>query len=116
MNRRTFLKMSAALPVASSMFTPLTVSSARAQQKEFMPRPGVWKTYEVTTRVEVVKPAGVSRVWVPIPVVESDYQKVAGNTWSGNAKVMDRATDAQFGAAMVYAEWPASESAPVLDV
>lgn len=115
MNRRTFLKLSATLP-AASMLAPGVASIARAQHKGFAPRPGVWRTYETTTRVEIVKPNGVTRVWVPVPVVESDYQKVQGNKWSGNAKVMEPASDAQYGAAMVYAEWPASESAPVLEV
>ncbi len=115
MDRRSFLKLAATLPVASTL-TPLTVSIARAQQREFTPRPGAWKTYEITTRVEVIKPAGVARVWVPVPVVDADYQKVLGSTWSGNAKVLERATDPQFGAAMVYAEWLATETAPVVEV
>jgi hypothetical protein len=47
------------------------VARARAQQKEFNPRPGAWRTYEVTTRVEVVKPAGVTRAWLPVPSVSA---------------------------------------------
>ena len=115
MNRRTFLKLSATLPAAATL-TPGIVSIARAQQKDFNPRPGTWRTYQITTRVEVVKPAGVTRVWVPLPVVEAEYQKPLGNTWSGNAKVMEWATDPQYGAGMVYAKWPSGESAPALEV
>jgi transglutaminase-like putative cysteine protease len=70
----------------------------------------------MTTRVEIVKPAGVSRAWIPVPVVNSDYQKVVGTTWSGNAKVMERVSDPRYGADMLYAEWPAAESAPVIEV
>src|ERR1043166_8969664 len=114
MNRRAFLKLSAALPAVSSL--PGIAPIARAQQKEFNPKPGTWRTYEVTTRVEIVKPSGVSRTWIPLPAVESDYQKVLGSKWSGNAKVMESAADAQYGAAMVFAEWPASEQQPVVEV
>ena len=39
MNRRTFLKLSAAVP-AASVFAPRMVSIAAAQQKDFTPRPG----------------------------------------------------------------------------
>ena len=116
MNRRSFLKLSAALPAVSALSHLSGPSIARAQPKEFVPRPGTWRTYEVTTRIELLKPAGVSRVWVPLPSVESDYQRVLESKWSGNAKLMERVADPQYAAGMVHAEWPASESAPVLEV
>src|ERR1051326_8858172 len=114
MNRRTFLKLSAMAPVAAQL--PGTLSSASAQQKEFAPRPGTWRAYEITTRVEVLKPVGVTRAWIPLPVVESDYQKPQGSKWSGNAKVLEAANDPQYGAGMVFAEWAASEPAPFVEV
>ena len=113
MHRRTFLKISATLPAWSSL---ASASRVQAQQREFHPRPGTWRTYEIVTRIEVVKPAGVTRVWVPLPVVESDYQKLQGNKWSGNAKAMEHVTDPQYGAGMLYAEWAADEPAPVVEV
>jgi transglutaminase-like putative cysteine protease len=113
MHRRTFLKLSATLPVWSSL---APVARAQAEPREFAPRPGTWRSYEVTTRIELLKPAGVSRVWVPLPVIESDYQKVLGNTWSGNAKVMESVADPRYGAGMVYAEWGPDEKAPVVEV
>ena len=116
MNRRSFLKLSAALPAVSALSHLSGPSIARAQPKEFVPRPGTWRTYEVTTRIELLKPAGVARVWVPLPSVESDYQRVLESKWSGNAKLMERVADPQYAAGMVHAEWPASESAPVLEV
>jgi transglutaminase-like putative cysteine protease len=115
MNRRTFLKLSAAVPTAS-MFAPGFTSIAGAQHKDFNPRPGTWKTYEVTTRIEVLKPSGVTRAWIPLPAVESDYQKLLGNKWTGNAKVMESVSDPGYGAGMLYAEWPAGETAPVVEV
>lgn len=113
MNRRTFLKLSAALPTLGALGR---AGVAGAQQKDFTPRPGTWRTYEITTRVEVLQPAGVTRVWVPLPSVESDYQKPLGNTWSGNAKVAEPATDPHYGAGMLYAEWAADTKAPVVEV
>jgi transglutaminase-like putative cysteine protease len=117
MDRRTFLRLSAAAPAASALSRVTgAVSVAHAQQREFNPRPGTWRTYEITTRVEVVKPIGATRVWVPVPVVDADYQKPLGNKWSGNARVMEPASDPQYGAGMVYAEWPGDEKTPVLEV
>ena len=72
MNRRSFLRVAAAAPVvAATSHLHLLASPARAQQKEFAPRLGTWRTFEITTRVEVLEPAGVSRVWLPLPAVTS---------------------------------------------
>jgi transglutaminase-like putative cysteine protease len=41
-----------------------------------------WRTFEVTTAVEVLKPAGPTRVWLPLPLTaETSYQKPLGNTF-----------------------------------
>ena len=85
MHRRSFLQAGAAASLLGS-FPRLGL----AQQLPFDPRPAGWRTFEVTTRVEVLKPTGPSRVWVPVPSVESDYQKVLGNTWSGNGSARSR--------------------------
>jgi hypothetical protein len=47
------------------------------------PPPG-WRTFELTTRVEVLRPVGPTRVWLPTPLtVETPYQKPLGNTLTG---------------------------------
>ena len=55
MDRRAFLQSAAgvsAAAAAGSLFIP----SARAQQREFAPRPGTWRTFELVTRVELASP------------------------------------------------------------
>jgi transglutaminase-like putative cysteine protease len=110
MHRRSFLQAGAAASLLGSF-----PRFAAAQQTHYDPRPAGWRTFEITTRVEILKPTGVSRVWVPVPSVESDYQKVMGNTWSGNgsARIL---SDGKYGAAMVVSEWSESQKAPVLEV
>jgi transglutaminase-like putative cysteine protease len=117
MNRRRFLKTSAGLPaaVALSQF-PGLAARARAQQKAFDPRPGAWRSFEITTRVEVLKPAGVTRVWLPIPVVRSEYQRSLDSQWSGNARVMQAATEPRYGAGLLYAEFADGEPAPLVEL
>ena len=110
MNRRTFLRTTAALSAGAAATRVLSVvPPAHAQQKEFSPRPGTWRTFEMTTRVEILEPAGVMRAWLPIPSVKADYQKPLGDQWSGNAKVMKAVTDNVYGASMLYAEFAAGE-------
>ncbi len=112
MNRRSFLKASAALPAAAAVSQfPGFASIARAQQKEFNPRPGTWRTFEITTRVEVLQPVGVTRIWLPVPVVAADYQRPIESNSSGNAKVMRTVTEPKYGAAMLYAEWSEGDAA-----
>ena len=39
-----------------------------------------WRKFEVTTRVEVLKPSGTTRVWVPAALVTpAPYQKTLSN-------------------------------------
>ena len=110
MHRRSFLKAGA----AASAFGALPRLSF-AQQLPYDPKPSGWRTFEITTRVEILKPQGVSRVWVPVPSIESDYQKVLGNSWSGNGSAR-MASDGKYGANMVAAEWREGEKAPVVEV
>jgi transglutaminase-like putative cysteine protease len=76
-----------------------------------------WRTFEVTTHVEVINPTGVSRTWVPLPLVlETDWQRTISNSWSGNASQAAIQSDGKYGATMLSAEWGASERNPVIEV
>jgi len=114
MDRRTFLKGAIALPAAAQV-TGLA-SRASGQQKEFTPRPGTWRTFEISARIEVLEPAGTVRAWLPVPSVKSEYQKLLGDHWSGNAKVMKPLTDGTYGAGILYAEFEPDERAPVVEL
>jgi transglutaminase-like putative cysteine protease len=105
MERRVFLKCSAAMAAVSAL--PWREALAAAD----------WRTYEVTTRVEILKPQGVSRVWLPLPTIDdTDWQKVIGNSWSGNAAQARVLNDGKYGVGMLYAEWRAGEQQPVLEL
>jgi transglutaminase-like putative cysteine protease len=49
-----------------------------------------WRTFEITTRVEVRQPSGPTRVWVPTPLAVAPYQKTMGDTYhaGGGSVVM----------------------------
>jgi len=40
-----------------------------------------WRTFEITTRVEVLQPRGATRVWLPTPLAVAPYQKTLGDTY-----------------------------------
>jgi transglutaminase-like putative cysteine protease len=110
MHRRSFIQAGAAASLLGTL-----PRLAFSQQLPFDPKPAGWRTFEITTRVEILKPQGVSRAWVPLPSVESDYQKIGGNSWSGNGQTR-LVRDGKYGAAMAVTEWQAAEKAPVVEV
>ena len=116
MNRRAFLKAAATLPAAAAIDLSGLASLLRAQEKEFAPRPGTWRTFEVTTHVEVPRSEEVARLWLPIPDLTSDFQIPLDNHWSGKAQVLEERSDPRSGARMLYAELAAGEPAPVVDL
>src|SRR5579864_1702680 len=112
MDRRSFLKTGALIPAAAAL--PATAFS---QQLPFEPRQAQqWRTFEVTTRVEILFPEGASRVWLPVPSVNSGYQRTIDNAWSGNAAAAQLLHDGKYGAGMLYAEWPDAEKNPVIEL
>src|SRR5262249_62259275 len=77
MDRRTFLKGAIAVHTAAQLTG--FASPARGQQKEFTPRLGTWRTFEITTRIEVLEPAGTVRAWLPVPSGTAGHQGAPGS-------------------------------------
>ncbi len=111
MRRRTFLKQG--LGVSAGM---LTLGLPRAARRA-LAAGDRWRTFEVVARVEPTGPAGVTRGWVPVPLMgETDYFRRLGDSWKGNATTTRLVRDEKYDAGLVYAEWEASEKAPVLEI
>jgi transglutaminase-like putative cysteine protease len=110
MERRTFLK-------SVGVSTAAVLAGVPASRRVAEATGHGWRTFEVTTKVEVANPSGVTRVWLPLPLaVETDYHKLLGNNWKGNAAVTRAQRDEKYDASFLYVEWPASEKAPSLEV
>ncbi len=111
MERRTFLKSLGVSAAATMVGVPARIRFAAAAET-----PGGWRTFEVTTKVEVVNPSGVTRVWLPLPLAsETDWHKSLGNSWKGNAAVMRNHRDDKYGATLLHVEWPSGEKAPTVE-
>jgi transglutaminase-like putative cysteine protease len=112
MNRRQFLKVGAVIPA-------VTASRAALAQTLFAPKPGAsWRTFEITTRVEMKNAGrGMSFAWLPIPSpVKTDYQRVIDSAQSGNFQVGQKWDGMIDKASYFYAQWLASESRPVVEL
>ena len=76
-----------------------------------------WRTFEVTTRLEVTEPVGAVRAWVPVPLMtNTDYFKREPDSWSGNYKTVRAVQVDNVGTGLVFAEWPAGEKSPTLEL
>src|SRR5256885_15156600 len=108
MNRREFLGGAAVL--ATFPWRRLLAETGQAAEP-------AWRTFETTTRVDVVKPEGISRVWLPLPMGgDTDWQRALGNTWNGNARKMEAVKVGRESAAMLYAEWAAGTGSPFVEL
>jgi transglutaminase-like putative cysteine protease len=90
--------------------------SAWAQGKSYAPRPGEWRTFEVTTQVEILKPEGATRIWLPLASINSDYQKSLDEKWSAPGAQTRVVEDGRYGARILLIEFPAAAVKPVVEL
>lgn len=111
--RRSLLKGGAAM--GALIAAPALVrAQATPAERQFAPQPGAWRTFDITTRVELAEPFGPTRIWLPVPGIDSDWQKSLGSSYTSNGHAR-MASDGVEGARMVYAEF-ASGVKPVVEV
>jgi len=73
-NRRDFLWST------GITFAGLTLSKAELLSAQQHPESDGWRTFEVTTRAEVLKPAGETRIWLPAALMQKmPFQKTKSN-------------------------------------
>ena len=97
MNRRNFVH---AVGCVSASF------AFSKSERLFAQRLG-WRTFELTTRVEVLKTSGTTHVWLPAALIsDTPYQKTLANTFKcdgGTAKTFESKTEAL---GIIAAEFP----------
>jgi len=107
MDRREFLVSGAAVPAAAALYGLPGVAMGAA--------PSGWRVFEVTAEVEVLQPAGVTRVWLPVPLTsDTDYQKGLGNSWRADGGEAAYLQETKYSLGIVGAEFPASTKRPRL--
>lgn len=107
MNRRHFLRSANALS-ASFVYPKTTWLLAQSAPSE------AWRTFEVKTRVEILRHSGVTRVWLPAALLsKTPFQRTLSNEFSavgGTARIVEVSADAL---GIIAAEFPAGVK-PVL--
>lgn len=101
MNRRDFLT-SAGIVSASLAFR--RGERLFAQDTTF----ASWRTFEVTTRVEVLKPSGTTRIWVPAALItQTPFQKTLANTFNAEGGAVKMVASESDALGIIAAEYPA---------
>lgn len=102
MHRREFIRAAAVASAAAALPSDVFGGDTAAAP---------WRTFELTTRVDVLHAGGPVRVWVPVPLtVTTAYQRPLANTFhadGGTAKLID---DRARGFGFVMADWPAGRT------
>ncbi len=111
MDRRQFLASCAALPVVATH-----PGSAAAQARTYSPGSASWRTFEITTRLEIGSAGPGTRAWIPVPSVSADWQQPLDTTWTGNPRHAAIVADPIYGARMVAAAWDPAEQSPTIEV
>ena len=101
MNRRSFLQST------SSVFAVLAVSKALPVPADTPSKD--WRTFEVTTRVEVLKPSGITHIWLPSALKpNTPFQRTLSDHAKADGGTTKSITYKRTGLDMVAATFPAT--------
>jgi len=107
MNRRSFIQSTGV--VCAGLAFPRSIP---AFADAFLA--GGWRTFEVRSRVEVLKPNGVTHVWLPAALIRNTpYQRTHSNRFNAEGGTAEITTDKQNALGIVSATYPANKK-PVL--
>lgn len=104
MNRRNFLHSSAAVCGGLVLAKPASLFANSSSSP--------WRTFEVSTRVEVLKPAGVTHIWLPAALIrETPYQRTISNRFAAEGGTAKLTTNKPNALGIVSATYPANAKA-----
>ncbi|GGG77083.1 transglutaminase [Salipiger pallidus] len=99
----------------------LSASSAallpRIAHAAYAPEPEGWRTFTLTTCVELPRSGKPAQAWVPVPSFESDdWQRLGDTTFTADGAEAELVQDDAQGIAYVHAVWEAGDAPAVLEV
>ena len=105
--RRHFLGATGALT--------LVPFGALAQERRFAPQPGGWRTFDLTVRATPALPQGAHQVWLPIPSLDTPWQRSLASSFTSNGRAV-RTTDGVEGAQLLHVAFDASVAEPFVEL
>jgi transglutaminase-like putative cysteine protease len=102
MNRRDFLRANSSVCAgwALSRAAPVLADT---------PSPGEWRIFEVVTKVDLLKPVGVSHIWLPVPLIgNTPYQNTISTRFTAEGGTVRLGKDKQSALGVVSAMYAAN--------
>ena len=114
--RRQFIrKMAASSVVAAFPAINFAQSASGVPERQFNPQPGAWRTFDVTTRVDLLKPQGATRVWLPVPALNTAWQQSLPSSFTSNGQG-ELSEDRANGVRMLQVVFAGSEDKPFAEL
>jgi Transglutaminase-like superfamily len=109
MDRRDFLRANGSIGAgwALSRAVPVLANA---------PSAGEWRTFEVVTHVELLKPAGIGHIWLPAPLIcDTPFQNTISTRFAANGGTAKLSEDKQSALGIVSAIY-AANAKPTLNL
>lgn len=106
MNRRGFLSNTAAAGVALA-WTGHAVRPARAEETT---KGAGWRSFEVTTTVDLQEAEGPAKLWLPVIQSSGNFQLAEAPTWTSGGKAVKLEKDAASDATILHVDFAAGET------
>jgi transglutaminase-like putative cysteine protease len=108
MNRRTFLQSTGAICAGLAATKSIPVFADTLQSG------AGWQAFEVTARVEVLKPSGPTHIWLPAALIrDTPFQRTHANKFSAEGGTAQFSKDKPNALGIISASYPANAK-PVL--
>src|ERR1700689_1483020 len=102
MIRRDFLRANSSICAGWAVSRALPVLAST-------PSAGEWRTFEVVTEVELLKPDGSSHIWLPAPLIRATpYQKTISTQFAATGGTAKLSKDKQSALGIVSATYAAN--------
>jgi transglutaminase-like putative cysteine protease len=100
----------------AQVLAPLPSSSASSTDaRVFAPALSDWRTFEVTTRVDIQDLRGAVRVWLPLPSLQTPWQETMAHQYQSNGQSVIQSAMHE-GAQILCTTFAASETQPFVEV
>src|SRR6202789_3748730 len=102
MNRRDFLRANSSICAGWALSRAVPVLADT-------PSAGEWRTFEVVTKVELLKPDGISHIWLPAPLTRKPpYQHTISARFTAEGGTATLSKDEQSALGIVSAKYVAN--------
>jgi transglutaminase-like putative cysteine protease len=112
--RRDFLKGGLAL---SALAVLPRIGLAGDNSTGFKPEPGPWRTFEVTTQIDMPDARSAAQAWIPLPsIAAGDWIKPLGDQWNVSEGKASAAQVGRYGTKLLHVEWRGGSQATAVQV